>query len=98
MIGYWSPSCPIKTGHSDILATVYTQEDKVLIALAGWADRDVPVRLQINWTALGMDPRRASLFAPFIPDFQEESQFAAGDRILMPAGRGKLIILSQEKE
>lgn len=98
MIGYWSPSCPIKTGHSDILATVYTQEDKVLIALAGWADRDVPVRLQIDWTALGMDPRRASLFAPFIPDFQEESHFIDGDRILIPSGRGKLIVLSQEKE
>ncbi len=96
MIGYWSPSCPIKTGRSDVLATVYAQDGRALISLAGWADREVAVRLQIDWAALGIDPKRASLFAPFIPDFQEEAHFASGDRIPIPAGRGWLLTLSQD--
>ncbi len=96
MIGYWSPSCPVKTGRSDILATAYVQDGRSLISLAGWADRDTAVELQIDWGALGMDPSQVSLSAPYIPDFQEEARFSAGDPILIPAGKGKLIILSQD--
>jgi len=36
MIGYWSPKCPVKTDHPGVLATVYRQPDKTLIALAHW--------------------------------------------------------------
>ena len=96
MIGYWSPSCPVKTGHPDILATVYARDNKSLVSLAGWADRDVAVGLRIDWKTLGLNPGEVSIFAPFIAEFQEETRYAVGDRILIPAGQGKLIFLSQD--
>ena len=31
MIGYWDPSCPVKTGRHDVLATAYVRQGKTLV-------------------------------------------------------------------
>ena len=93
MIGYWSPDCPVQTNHKDVLATVYLKNGAALISIASWANEVVPVQLQFNWDALGMDPEKAILFAPFILDFQEEASFDPGQNIPIEPGKGWLFIL-----
>ena len=34
MIGYWSPSCPVRTGQANIPATVYAKKGAALVAVA----------------------------------------------------------------
>ncbi|MCP4453603.1 MAG: hypothetical protein GY809_19255 [Planctomycetes bacterium] len=93
-IGYWSPLCPVKADHKDVLATVYQKKDKALISIASWAPDFVGCRLKMDWQALGIDPQHARLTAPAIEGFQEAAVFLLGDEIPVPPGRGWLLILS----
>jgi len=97
MVGYWSPSCPVKTDNPDVLATAYVKKDSVLISIASWAEDSVLCRLKVDWEALGMDPENVQLRAPFIKDFQGEITFKPSDRIPVDSGKGWLLIL-EEKE
>jgi hypothetical protein len=96
MIGYWSPSCPVRTGNSDVLATVYVKEKEHLIALASWADKPVDVYLKIDWNATGMNPRQCILDAPFVKDFQEARRFQCDGNIPVEPGKGWLLILGKK--
>jgi hypothetical protein len=96
MVGYWAPSCPVKTGRSDIPATVYIKEGKTLIALASWADEPVDCRLSFDWTALGIDPTEAVLSAPAVEGFQEAAEFGTNDVIPVQPGKGYLLILREK--
>ena len=61
----------MRTDQSDVLATAYCKENKVLVALASWAREPVRCPLQIDWEAVGLDARKTTLHAPAIPEFQE---------------------------
>jgi hypothetical protein len=93
MIGYWDPSCPVKTGHRDILATAYVREGKTLVSVASWAAKKESVRLQIDWKSLGLDPAKATCTAPAIQDFQPAATFSPSGEISVEPGRGWLLIL-----
>ncbi|NOR16019.1 MAG: hypothetical protein GQ544_09955, partial [Candidatus Aminicenantes bacterium] len=93
MIGYWAPSCPVKTGHPDVLASVYVQKDKALLALASWAESSVSLRLDIDWKALGLEKSRVELVAPEIHDFQPAAVFDPLEDISVEPGKGWLILL-----
>ena len=93
MIGYWVDSCPVKTDHKDVLATAYVKKGKVLISVASWARGPVLSRLKIDWKALGLDPSKAKLRAPAIPDFQFDAEFGLYERIPFEPGKGWLLIL-----
>ncbi|MGB8952064.1 MAG: glycoside hydrolase domain-containing protein, partial [Candidatus Aminicenantales bacterium] len=95
MVGYWVSSSPVRTGHKDVLATAYVKKDRVLISLASWAKDPVDVSLIIDWKSLGIDLGKAKLYAPFIPDFQEEALFQPADRIPLEPGKGWLLILKE---
>jgi glycosyl hydrolase family 123 len=95
MIGYWDSSCPVRTNHEDVKATVYRKRDKSLIALASWAADPVSSRPAVDWSALGLDPQKVTLFAPRIRDFQEQASFHPGDAIPVAPGRGWLLIASE---
>jgi hypothetical protein len=97
MIGYWSSNCPVRTNHQDVLATVYLKNETVLISIASWANESVPVQLECDWCALGIDPEKANLFAPLIQDFQEEDSFDPRSAIKVEPGRGWLLVLAQLK-
>ncbi|UCE40445.1 MAG: hypothetical protein JSV17_13425 [Candidatus Aminicenantes bacterium] len=96
MIGYWSPSCPIKTDHEDILVTTYVKKDKVLISLASWAEEKTNCRLLIDWKALGLKPTNVQLMAPEIEEFQESTSFGPDDLIPVEPGKGWLLVLSEK--
>lgn len=98
-LGYWSPKCPVRTDRPDVLATVYRKKGKSLIALAHWpqagdASETIPTTLQIDWKALGLDPKRVRMHAPAIEAFQEEAEFEVGAPIPVPRAKGWLIEVS----
>ena len=93
MIGYWVEDCPVKTDNDKVLATVYKQKGKVMIALASWADADVAVRLKIDWKALGLDAGTVQLRAPEVKGFQEGKVLGVGEGIEVRKGKGWLLIL-----
>ena len=96
MMGYWAPSCPVRTSHPEVLATAYVKKDKVLIALASWADESIEVELAMDGKSLGFDLRHCVLDAPFIHDFQESRKFQILEKILVEPGKGWLLILSKK--
>jgi hypothetical protein len=71
MIGYWSPSCPVRTDNPAVLATVYQKKDSMLVAMASWAGNDTTVTLKIDWKQLGFYPGEAVFEIPAIKDFQK---------------------------
>jgi hypothetical protein len=93
MIGYWSPSCPVKTDNAAVPATVYEKKGAALVSLASWAEQDTTVRLHIDWNALGIDPARAVIEAPEVKDFQPARTFGIGEAIPIQKGRGWLLII-----
>ena len=55
----------------------------------------VPVRLQIDWDALGLDRRRATLTAPPIEYFQNAATFAPGEAIPVEQAKGWLVVAGE---
>ena len=93
MIGYWVKDNPVKTGSEKTLATIYSHMgDKALISLATWEDTDAKVKLSIDWAKLGLDPSKVTLHAPAIENFQQETTWKPSDEIVVPKGKGLLII------
>jgi len=95
MIGYWVPTCPVKTDHKDVLATVYRRQNRTLVSVASWATAAVKCRLQVGWQVLGLDSSKAKIIAPAIKDFQEPASFKPGDAIPIEPGRGWLIFIEE---
>lgn len=91
MIGYWSDNCPVKTSDPKVLATVYLQQNKALVAVASWAETDVDVTLNIDWAKLGINPAAATIHAPLIASFQPAMQYEAGKTIHVEKGKGWLL-------
>ena len=93
MIGYWSPSCPVRTDNPDVLATVYVKKGAALVSLASWAAQDTTVRLHIDWQKAGIDPAHAAIEAPAVENFQPGRVFGADETIPVKKGRGWLLII-----
>lgn len=93
MAGWWVPTPPVRTNDASVLATTYLKPGRALISLGNWADRDVPVRLSIDWRALGIDAARGRVSAPAIEAFQPAGSWAAGAAITIPAKKGLLLIV-----
>lgn len=94
MIGYWVSDNPVKTDSDKTLATIYCRKgEKTLISLATWEDQDASVTLTIDWKKLGLDPSKVTLHAPEIDKFQSEKSWKPGETIIVPKGRGWLIVV-----
>jgi len=93
MIGYWAPTCPVKSSEPQVLATVYRQKGKALVALASWSEKTVGCRLLIDWKKLGLNPQKITIEAPAIENFQPARTFKPDEEISVEPGRGWLLIL-----
>ncbi|MBB6274725.1 hypothetical protein HDF26_005207 [Pedobacter cryoconitis] len=93
MIGYWVKNNPVKIAQHDILATVYLKDKKALVAIASWAKEDTKIKLVIDWKNLGIDPKKASLTAPAIQNFQTARIFSADEEIPVKKGQGFMLII-----
>ncbi|HVN82694.1 MAG TPA: glycoside hydrolase domain-containing protein, partial [Terriglobia bacterium] len=94
MIGYWVPNCPVKSSHPYILATAYVRNDKTLVAVASWAKDEVRCHLAFDWKTLRLEASKCRIKAPAIAGFQEAASYAPEEEIIVPPGRGWLLILS----
>ncbi len=87
----------MKTDHADVLATAYRRPGRTLVALGSWAKTQTPVRLKIDWQALGLDSARASLYAPPITGMQSERIWKLDEPIPVEPQRGWFLVLDEEK-
>jgi hypothetical protein len=95
LLGYWDARCPVRTGRDDVLATVYRKPGTALISLASWSSAPAQVSLQIDWRALGLDPKTARLTAPPIMHFQGPATFRPDEPIPVEPGKGWLIVVDR---
>ncbi len=95
MEGYWSPACPVTTDNENVLATAYVRPKQTLIVVASWAKDPVPIKLVIDWKALGLRPAHAKLIAPRMETLQDEAVFAPTDSISVSPGKGWFLLLSE---
>jgi len=96
MIGYWDPNLPVECNNNNVKVTVYRRADKILIAYASWAKQDVQMKLEINWKELNLDSGQVSIEAPSIQNFQEEHLYRSLDNIMVPVGKGGIIIIKKK--
>jgi len=95
MVGYWSPSCPVRTSRRDVLATVYIGPNKTLVAIASWAKRRASIRLEIDWHALGIAQEKARVTAPEIEGLQGAADFIPTGKMQVEPGKGWLLIIEE---
>jgi len=93
MIGYWEPSCPVKTDNPNILATAYTKSGKVLVSIASWDANPSEVKLTFDWKALGLNPDKIKIVAPEIQNFQPKRQFKINESIPIEPAKGWLLVI-----
>ncbi|MDD2601213.1 MAG: DUF6067 family protein [Kiritimatiellae bacterium] len=93
-LGWWDPSCPVKSGDPALLVSVYRLKGAAVIAVANFSAQDKPCGLRIDWNALGMEPVKSLLRAPAIKGFQAEHAFEADQVFDVPAKKGWLIVVT----
>ncbi len=94
-IGYFQSDCPVKSGRDDIAVTVYRGKKHSLLAIGSWAKEACSVSLDIDWNALGLNPDKATLYAPAISGFQVESTRMPTDELSIAPGRGFFLVLDE---
>ena len=94
MIGYWVSYNPVKTNSEKTLATIYRHYgEKTLISIATWNKGGEKIKLDIDFAALGLDASKVKLHAPKVDLFQDEQTWNPGDEIMVPEGKGFLIVV-----
>ncbi len=96
MVGYWVPECPVKTGRDDVLATAYVRKGRTLVVVASWAPTVEECKLAIDWESLGIDPRKATLYAPPIEGVQPAALFKSDEPFPVFPGRGWMLGIDEE--
>ena len=97
MKGYWEKDCPVSTNNPDVLATVYQKQGELLISVGNWAEKPTEFLFHFDWKALGLDPAKSVLRAPYIKDFQQERVFRIDESISVESKKGWLIIAKEKK-
>ncbi len=94
-IGWWDDACPVKPADARVKATVFTRPGRTLVAIANFAGEPVRTALAIDFARLGLDPRKASLYAPEMTAFQPELLFKPDATIALAPYRGFAFILDE---
>jgi hypothetical protein len=95
MKGYWDNDNPVTSLNPAVKATVYEDNNELVIATANWTDSPQKARLKINRSAPGLDKSQALLSIPGIAGFQEEFSAVDPDTLTLPSRRGYLLILKK---
>ena len=93
MYGFWHENCPVKTDAENVKATVYRQAHTIMVAIASWANEDKDIELAFDWGMLGWEKGSVTGHVPQVEGFQEAEAYKIGDKINIPAGKGKILIL-----
>ena len=93
MLGYWVEKTPIKIDNNKIKSTIYKHNDKVLIVIGSWSDKDENIELKINWNKLGINKEKARLRSPNIKGLQNYNTFKIDKAIPINRNSGLILIL-----
>jgi hypothetical protein len=91
-IGYWDDANPVRTGNKDILAGVYLQKGKAMIAIGNWTNSDQVINLDIDWKKTGINPATARIEIPEIDGLQTAGT-ADLKQLNIPASKGLILIV-----
>lgn len=94
-IGWWDTSSPVTASAPEVKATLWKRAGRTLIALGNFGDKPVQTTLQIDWRALGLDPTKASLYAPEMQNFQPEALYRPDGKISLAPKRGLALWLDE---
>lgn len=92
---YFIEDCPVRTDNPQVLASVYRRQGRSFLAIASWAAEEQQVRLAIDWKALGLNPARATLYAPPIAKMQTEKLWNPAEPIPVAPQRGWFLVLDE---
>ena len=94
-IPFYVPDSPVRCDRDDVAVTVFRKKGRTLVALASWAAEYCDVKLAVDWASLGLNPARATLYAPPISGFQQEASWKPGEPIELDPGRGFFLVLDE---
>lgn len=97
MLGYWVDRSPIKTNHPNIKSTIYVHDNKVMIAIGSWSNKNEQVELNIDWETLGFDKNSAKLSSPEIKDLQTSNNYDIDKPVTVEKNQGLILVLEKGK-
>ena len=99
MVGWWDAHPVVTTNNTMVKATAFVREgNATLVAVASWDTApDVAVTLAFDWAALGIAASEATIKAPYIEQFQNQTAFRVNGTVPVAARRGWLLIVTAEK-
>ena len=95
MIGYWVDNSPIKIKSNKIRSTIYQNENRILITIASWSEKDELIDLIIDWDKIKFNKSSSSLLSPEIENLQELKSYQIGKKINIKSNEGLILILSK---
>jgi hypothetical protein len=96
MIGYWDDNNPITCSNPSVKATVFKGKDVMVVAVASWSDKDEEVTLAFNSAKAGFDLDSGDVFIPGIVNFQEKQNTVSLNNMVIPGGKGYLIVIKKK--
>ena len=96
-IGWWDAGCPVKASAPDVKVTLWKRGGRTLVSVGNFSAKPVRTMLAIDWPALGLDPAKASLWAPKIDGFQPELLVRPDAVIALAPKRGFAFWLDEQK-
>ena len=86
----------VSTSDEAVKVTVYRKPEKVLLSLGNYSDEVKTVKLNIDWKQIGLNPQKAKLTAPEIPDMQQAHEWNVDTPIVTAPRKGWIIYLTSE--
>jgi len=96
--GYWEKNYPVKSNNKNIYTSLFKGTGESILAVANWSDKDQQVSLSLRWKELGIDPAVTEFFIPYIKDFQDANDNVKFESLVIPGGKGFLIILKNKNK
>lgn len=96
MLGFWEEHPAVSTSDEAVKVTVYRKPEKVLLSLGNYSDEVKTVKLNIDWKQIGLNPQKAKLTAPEIPDMQQAHEWNVDTPIVTAPRKGWIIYLTSE--
>jgi len=94
-LGYWDPKCPITSPNPKIKVSVYQKNGESMIVIGSWSKKSEQVKLNIDWKALGLNPKTATATLPQITKHQIAGNIDITKPIQVPANTGLFIIIKK---
>jgi len=96
-MGHWETNYPVSSSNSNIFTSLFSGTEESILAVANWSNKEQHTSISVRWKELGIDPSSVDIFIPFIKSFQDASDKVSLNSLIIPAGKGFLIIIRQKK-